>query len=96
MIISTPVGKYKQGALDGNPHQEHRYIWDPVEFKKRGYKVRGVGIRGVLGDDSLASHLPRAMLPLIWVLWFLAGPMAYLFLTLAGTQVCWKQIETSD
>ncbi|MFC2067145.1 class I SAM-dependent methyltransferase [Chloroflexota bacterium] len=95
VIVSTPVGKYKQGVLDGNPYQEHRYIWGPDEFRKRGYKVRGVGIRGILGDEGFRSRLPRVIQPLAWVLWILAGPMVYFFPKLAGTQVCWKQMENS-
>lgn len=93
VIISTPVGKYQQGALDGNPCQEHRYIWDSAEFEKRGYEVRGVGIRGILGDQGFRSRLPRVIQPLTWVLWILAGPVVYLAPKLAGTQVCWKQIK---
>lgn len=88
VIISTPVGRYKLGTFDGNPYQEHKYIWDPTEFKKRGYNVRGVGIRGLLGEEGFCSHLPRIIHPFTWMLWILAGPVVHFLPKLAGTQVC--------
>ena len=95
VIISTPVGEYKQGVLNGNPYQQHRYCWEPAELKEKGYKARGVGIRGVMGEDALFSRLARVIGAFRWVPWLLAGPLVYFLPKLAGTQVCWKQIRTS-
>ncbi|MCL0053364.1 class I SAM-dependent methyltransferase [Dehalococcoidales bacterium] len=47
ILLTTPVGKYVQHPYDGNPYQEHKYIWNEKELKKRGYKVKGLGIRGL-------------------------------------------------
>jgi len=93
VIISTPVGEYKQGALGGNPYQEHRYCWDPDELEEKGYKVRGVGIRGVMGEGALFSRLSKVIGPFRWVPWLLAGPLVYYLPKLAGTQICWKRPE---
>lgn len=95
VIISTPVGEYKQGASNGNPYQEHKYIWQPAELKEKGYKVRGVGIRGVMGERALFSRLAKIIGAFRWMPWLLAGPLVYFLPKLAGTQVCWKQINTS-
>ena len=94
VIITTPVGKYQQGALDDNPNQKHRYIWDPAEFEKRGYKVRGVGIRGVMGEGALFSRLSKVIGPFRWIPWLMAGPLVYFLPKLAGTQICWKHIKS--
>jgi len=92
VIISTPVGSYRQGAIGGNPHQRHRSIWLPAELRKMGYRVRGVGIRGVMGEGALFSRLARVIGALRWVPWLLAGPVVYYLPNLAGTQVCWKRV----
>ena len=53
VIIATPVGEYKQLAYDGNPYQEHRWVWSPTEINRFGYEVRGVGVRGLGGEEGL-------------------------------------------
>ena len=63
VIISTPVGKHKQGVLNGNPYQEHKYVWDPAEFRRLGYEVRGVGIRGTMGEEGFFGRLPKIIRP---------------------------------
>lgn len=44
VLLSTPVGKYEQHPFDGNPYQEHKYIWNPKNL--RAIKLRSVGFRG--------------------------------------------------
>jgi len=63
VIISTPVGTYKQCSYDENPHQEHKIIWSPAELKKLGYKVRGHGIRNIGGRAGLISKFPKIIQP---------------------------------
>jgi len=94
VIISTPIGKYKQGALHGNPYQEHKYIWEPAELKRRGYEVRGIGLRGVMGEGALFSRLAKVIGILRWIPWVLAGPLVYRLPKLAGTQICWKNTDS--
>lgn len=36
VILSTPVGKYKQVSYEDNPHQEHKHIWSPDEMQALG------------------------------------------------------------
>jgi hypothetical protein len=93
VIITTPVGEYHQEALEGNPHQHHKYIWKPAELSERGYKVRGVGIRGVMGEEGLFSRLAKTIGSFRWIPWVIAGPLVYFIPKLSGTQVCWKTIE---
>jgi len=42
VIILTTVGFIPQRSLHGNIFQEHKSGWVPKEFKKLGYKVRGI------------------------------------------------------
>jgi SAM-dependent methyltransferase len=90
VIISTPVGTYKQEAYDDNPHQEHRYVWVPAEMKKFGYKVRGCGVRNISGMSGIQSPIPKVLRPLVNIVWVLAGPLAYFFPKLAGDMICTK------
>ena len=93
VIISTPVGAYKQYAYDENPHQEHRTIWGPDELRKRGYKVKGCGIRNIGGREGLISRLPRIMQPLGHIVWVAAGPLVHFLPGLAGDMVCTKRLR---
>ena len=61
VILSTPVGKYEQKPYDGNPHQQHKYIWRPAEMKGLGYKVRALGIRSIGGREGLIARLPQVI-----------------------------------
>ena len=92
VIISTPVGTYKQHTYDDNPHQEHKTIWRPAELKKLGYKVRGHGLRNIGGREGLISSLPRIIQPLGYIVWVLVGPLVHFSPRLAGDMVCIKSL----
>ena len=90
VVLSTPVGNYKQESYDGNPHQEHKYTWSPKGMKARGYKVSGVGLRNLGGKAGIQSPFPQPLRVLISIIWVLAGPLVYFFPGLAGDMVCSK------
>jgi SAM-dependent methyltransferase len=92
VVLSTPVGKYKQEAYDENPHQEHKYIWSPKEMKALGYKVIGIGVRNLCGKAGIQSPLPTPLRLLINIIWVLAGPFVYFLPRLAGDMVCTKYL----
>lgn len=94
VIISTPVGRYEQGALGNNPHQEHRAFWHPAELKHLDYKVRGHGLRGFFGEKGLMSHIPQALRPLGNILWVCAGPFVHFSPDLAGDMVGIKNLRS--
>lgn len=73
VIITTPVGHYEQHEYDGNPLQEHRHIWEPGQLRALGYRVYGHGLRNLGGLSGVQSPLPRALRPLVDVLWVAAG-----------------------
>ena len=90
VILSTPVGKYQQGVFDGNPHQEHKYIWQPSEMKNKGYKIKGVGLRNLSGKAGIESKHSAPVQVLFNILWVLTGPFTHYFPDMAGDMVCIK------
>ncbi|MDD5037926.1 MAG: methyltransferase domain-containing protein [Dehalococcoidales bacterium] len=91
VLLTTPVGKYQQESFEGNPHQEHKYIWSPDEMQALGYKVTGIGWRNLGGKAGIQSPLPRPLRGLVNVIWVLAGPIVYFYPRLAGDMVCTKR-----
>ena len=81
VIVTAPVGLYKQDAFDGNPFQKHKAIWIPSELKRIGYKVRGVQIRYTNFTTGLLSRTPRLLRIPIHIAWYLAGPLSIFFLS---------------
>lgn len=45
VIISTPNYRYPQNEIRGNPYEKHISAWKDVDFKREGYKVKGLGIQ---------------------------------------------------
>ncbi len=92
VIISSPLGGHDQDTYDGNPYQQHKYIWTASEISSLGYKVIGIGIRGFGGKSGIQSPIPRILHPLLNILWVLAGPVAHISPKLAGAMVATKRI----
>jgi SAM-dependent methyltransferase len=95
IIVTTPVGFVKQQAYDDNLYQEHKSAWSPAEFKRMGYKVRGVGIREVWGrgEEGGCSFIPAAYRPLlVSLIQVLVGPLVYFLPQIAGGMVAVKRI----
>jgi SAM-dependent methyltransferase len=92
IIITTPVGEYKQSAYDGNPYQIHQWVWGPSDLCLFGYKIKGAGVRGVGGENGLFSRFPRIHKLLSALLWVLMGPLTYFTPSLAGDVVCVKRV----
>lgn len=36
-IVTAPIGWMPQGAIDGNPHEEHRSAWFPHDLERLGF-----------------------------------------------------------
>lgn len=79
IIISTPLGECFQEEYDSNIHQRHLSTWDPEDFRKRGYRVYGVGLKLVYGSEShIKKEISIKKLPL-YLLSFLMNPVANIF-----------------
>lgn len=51
IIVSTPNIVFDQDEVDGNPFQVHKSRWGTRDFRRRGFKVRGVGF-GLFGQGT--------------------------------------------
>jgi len=95
LVISTPV-EWPFETSPGDPYG-HRATWSPADFKKRGYNLRGIGLRGVRmsakGINGLWPSLPRPFRPLCYIVWVLAGPFVWFFPRLADFMVATKNIS---
>jgi SAM-dependent methyltransferase len=44
IIVSTPLGFYPQGVIDGNEFQAHKSAWQEKDFREVGYDVYVTGL----------------------------------------------------
>jgi len=59
VILFTPNGFLKQDAVDGNPYQQHLSAWEPIDYLRRGYTVKGAtGLRYLLTERSQTKYHP--------------------------------------
>ena len=93
VIITTPVGVCQVQALYGSPYDEHRASWYPSELKQLGYtKIRGHGLSQLYGDDGWFNRAPKILMPLVYILSVLVGPLVYFLPRLAGRMVAIKRL----
>lgn len=52
VIIITPAGDLPQDPYDGNSYQRHLSTWSASDFKTRGYKVTGQGLKFLYGSGN--------------------------------------------
>ena len=62
VVVSTPNGFLDQGELDDNPYQRHLSGWTARDFRRRGYRVYGVGGMRVWGRHR--RYISSAFAPL--------------------------------
>lgn len=91
IIIYTPNGFLKQGAIDGNEGQVHVSGWRAEEMKKLGFKVYGMsGFKWLRGEMGELKFKPRSLWRLISSLTQLP---AYFFPRLAFQILCVKELN---
>jgi len=61
VYVETPHGFLPQPAAPGNPYQRHLSGWFPWDFQGRGYRVFGMGVRGLRGIGGGARLLPETL-----------------------------------
>lgn len=99
IIISTPVGfipfhRIEDPESEKNPLQKHLSGWLPSEFKKRGYKVYGQGIKFIYGKNGLGRRSPKILLPLFGIVSFIFAPVAYFYPEMGTYFIAVKQNKT--
>lgn len=69
ILLSTPNGHWQQLALNNVEFEVHRSNWSASDFRRRGYKVRGVGLRGMKSGRTsryLWAFLTLFFTPISW------------------------------
>lgn len=86
IIIGTPNGFMTQPEvfIGDNPHQHHHSGWEIDDFKKRGYKVIGVGIWFLWSEAGWGRTQNKFLYFLIHIPSYLFAPIAYFFPNLAA------------
>lgn len=92
VLVSCPIGKWAQHALDGNPYQEHKYVWSLDELRDKGFrKIRGVGLKGMSG--KLWGSLLRSPIGFVLGIITLIGTLvSYRLPEIASGVIVWKDM----
>jgi SAM-dependent methyltransferase len=93
VALIAPAGSFKQSPFDNNSYQEHRYIWDPEEFRGLGYEVRLNGIRGFKGDTANMTRFKYFWSTLGDILWVFSRPILFIAPGLAANMVLYKRVR---
>lgn len=97
VIVSTPVGfvpfhQLERGQQDQNPYQKHLSGWEVNDFRKRGYRVYGQGLR-VIYQSGWAKKISGNWFLVISLLSFLTSPITYFHPEWAMYMIAVKEIS---
>ena len=90
VIFGLPVGSLERPEYHDNPFQAHRSTWMPQEFRERGYRVRGSGLKWF---NTVRLVIPYYMLFFLEAFWVLTTPISYFWPEIAGHMVCIKNLD---
>lgn len=99
VIVTTPIGEHYHALEDGNILQLHVSSFMPVDFEKRGYKIKKYGWKWLLGDKGLVHKAigNDIIKKAFYAINILATPIYYLFQgTCDYVFVAWKDIAKDD
>lgn len=98
VVVSTPVGfmefdrvemKYKEK----NKLQKHLSGWHPREFRERGYKVYGQGVKLIYGQQGLIRKLHPVFWPLLIGFSYFLAPFVFFFPSMSSYMIAVKNME---
>lgn len=90
VVITTPNGDCLQDDYDENKYQRHLSTWVSNNFKNKGYKVFGTGLKLAYGNHSHAGEeIMLVQLPL-YLISFIMNPVAYLYSNIAAQLIAVK------
>lgn len=95
VIMGTPRGFMEQPEvfLGNNPHQMHKSGWSDDDFRKRGYKVYGIGFGPVWSEEGLGRNYSKPVALLASLISYIFSPIVYYLPFLAAGILCFKKIE---
>jgi hypothetical protein len=92
IIVTTPIGfiKQQEAAIEENPFQEHKSGWSTNYFKKRGYRIIGVGPKWLWHRTKLIDVSPPILLWFFSFVSFLFSGIYYFLPEYAAAMICVK------
>lgn len=95
IIFGTPRGFMEQpeAFLGYNPHQVHKSGWTEDDFKKRGFKVYGIGFGPVWSEEGLGRTYSKSLIVLANLISYFFSPVVFYLPFLASGILCIKQIK---
>jgi SAM-dependent methyltransferase len=96
VIVTTPIGYHNQQAKllkDGNPLQQHKIGWIPVEMEAKGYKIRAFGLRRASKRAKKgARYVPKILWQLQNLICISAVPFVYFLPNTGNHMICVKRL----
>lgn len=97
VVITTPNGFLPNAPIDENPTILHVSSYTVRDLEKRGYRVRGHGIKAIAFDArSLVHKIPRPLRLFVFALEFLLSPLSFVFPELGSRLIATKNLTTTD
>ncbi len=96
IIIGTPREFMEQPAayLGNNAHQVHKSGWSEEDFRKKGYKVFGIGLSSLWSEEGLIRvNNNKVLIAFYFVVSFLFSPVVYFIPRIAAGILCIKDIK---
>lgn len=95
IIMGTPRGFMEQphAFLGNNPHQVHKSGWSEDDFRKRGYRVYGIGFGPVWSEEGLGRTYSKPVAFFASIISYAFSPVVYYFPFLAAGILCFKDIK---
>lgn len=75
---------------DENPLQKHLSSFSPKELERKGYKVRGQGLRLIYGRGGIARTFPQFFSFFSFIA-FLFSPLVYFYPQFGTYMIAWKE-----
>lgn len=95
IIVGTPKGFMHQPEefLGNNPHQVHQSGWEEEDFRKRGYRVFGIGFEPIWSEHGLGRTKNKPFFVIYTLIGYLLSPLVYYFPYFAAGLLCIKEIK---
>ncbi len=101
LVVDTPNGFWLQGEADGNERQKHLSAWNISDYKKLGFKIRGLAgfkflrkpSEGLSVDDGLLSSIRFQPKILFFIIATLSQSFTYRFPQFAFNLFAVKKLD---
>ena len=90
VVVATPRGFMNQPEvfIGGNPYQYHKSGWTIEDFKSRGFRVYGLGLKLSWSEKGLSRSNNNLVVILSVITSFILSPLVYYFPNLSAGVLC--------